>query len=72
MFAHIGTKQSEEVWIPDFCLNHREGQRYEWLRGYGHILAVFFGEDCVGWTVKEHLELNGVELPRSAGANIPS
>lgn len=58
--AYIGAEEPIAIFVPDMVLDHAEGYRYEWLRGYAHVLAVFEGETCIGWTLKEHLALMNV------------
>jgi hypothetical protein len=38
------------VYIPDHRIErHNAAYVYEPLRGYGHILAVFLDDKCIGW-----------------------
>ena len=61
--AYIGKDEPISIYIPDTVLNHSPKYRYRWLRGYSHVLAVFEGDECIGWTLKDHLEINQVLPP---------
>lgn len=48
--------ESGQVFIPDTRIReHRPGQTYEGLRGYGHSLAVLVEGKCVGYIMVEDL-----------------
>ena len=54
--ATIGYTLTESILIPEVKIEvHNPEHRYEALRGYSGILAVFDGWACIGWIKVEVL-----------------
>ena len=59
MKATIGYTLTDSIIIPEVKIEvHNPEHRYEALRGYGGILAVFEGWVCIGWIKVEALGFN--------------
>lgn len=59
MKATIGYTLTDSIIIPEVKIEvHDPKYRYEALRGYSGILAVFEGWGCVGWIKVEALGFN--------------
>ncbi len=55
MFFGQAFTATDTIYIPENRIKNLSGYRTEPLRGYGFVLAVFDGSECIGWTTKEDL-----------------